>query len=563
MINRMLDGMNIKKKLNTGYLIVICMMVLSGIICIGGVLFMHSNMTGYINGVEAANTSVKMCRIQINVAARNIREMALDDDTSTYPDYRAAVEENLSLVSEELATIEESGVVDEELYNRYVEALNNWGTTGYAIVEKIENGDRDGAIEDIFNVCTPALNDLVSLSKELDAVTDEARADAIQQSTVVTIILIVAVVVFVVLAVILAFAIAKRIISSILTPLGEIEVVVAELTAGNLHSNLEYHAEDEIGKLAHNLRKSIRILGTYVDDISRAMSEFSNGNFDVQPEVEWKGDFVNILDAFMKFERSMADTVKGIQRVANQVSEGSNQVAASATDLAQGATDQAAVTEELAATIVSVSQQVHDNAEQAATISKEVENLGTEIISGNEKMKEMVKSMEEINEASNEISKIIATINDIASQTNLLALNASIEAARAGEAGKGFAVVADQVSVLAAQSADAAKESAALIESSVNAVGKGMVVAETTAKQLENVVDGSKEITRQVNGVAEVLEAQAEAMVQINQGIDQINEVVQTNSATSEECAAASQEMNSQAENLDNLIRKFKVAKFN
>ena len=170
--------------------------------------------------------------------------------------------------------------------------------------------------------------------------------------------------------------------------------------------------------------------------------------------------------------------------------------------------------------------------------------------------------MNEINQASQEIDKIIATINEIATQTNLLALNASIEAARAGEAGRGFAVVANQVNVLADQSAQAAKESAALIESSVSAVEKGMVVAKETAAQLEEVAYTSKIITREVTGIAETLETQTTEMKQINIGIEQINDVVQTNSATSQECAAASEQMNNEANGLREMIRKFKVAKF-
>ena len=159
-----------------------------------------------------------------------------------------------------------------------------------------------------------------------------------------------------------------------------------------------------------------------------------------------------------------------------------------------------------------------------------------------------------------QIDKIIETINDIASQTNLLALNASIEAARAGEAGKGFAVVANQVNLLADQSAHAAKESAELIETSVKAVEKGMVIAGQTATQLEDVAESSKVITGEVTNIAETLETQTVEIQQINQGIEQINDVVQSNAATSEECAAASQEMSSQAESLRETIRKFKVA---
>ena len=177
-------------------------------------------------------------------------------------------------------------------------------------------------------------------------------------------------------------------------------------------------------------------------------------------------------------------------------------------------------------------------------------------------MQEMLQSMEEIGESSKKISQIIDTINSIASQTNLLALNASIEAARAGEAGRGFAVVADQVSLLAAQSAQAAKESNFLIDSSLAAVEKGVSIANETANQLEKVVADSKEIQKSIDGAARALKEQAESFAQIISGVEHINDVVQTNSATSEECAASSQEMSSQAEELDKLIRSIKVGKF-
>ena len=148
----------------------------------------------------------------------------------------------------------------------------------------------------------------------------------------------------------------KRVLETILEPLRAVEDVAKELTEGNLHSTLEYRSEDEIGRLAHSMRKSIRILGSYVDDIGRAMQLFAEGNFDVQPEVEWKGDFVGILNSFMMFEKSIADTIKGIQNVSNEVSSAAEQVASSSNDLADGATNQAAVVEELTATVAGVSE---------------------------------------------------------------------------------------------------------------------------------------------------------------------------------------------------------------
>lgn len=318
----------------------------------------------------------------------------------------------------------------------------------------------------------------------------------------------------------------------------------------------------EIQEISNSLNYSIKELLGYIRVIDNYMEEFSNGNFDVQVEVEWKGDFVRINDSIMRLVRSMADTMQGIQCAASQVESGAGQVSESSMDLAQGATEQASITEELTATIDTVSEQVILNAENAKNISKKVENTGIEIVNSNEKMMDMVRSMDEINEASQEISKIIDTINDIASQTNLLALNASIEAARAGEAGKGFAVVADQVSVLATQSAEAAKKSTVLIESSMKAVEKGIKIADETAKQLNNVVVESKTIIEEVSSVASALESQTESFTQIILGVDKINDVVQTNAATSEECAAASEEMNNQASMLENLVCKFKVGQF-
>ena len=556
-----LENMHLQERISYGYRKVITMMLLSGLISIIAIGILFANMMNYVNNVDAADLAVKTCRININASARNIREMALNDDESTYDSYEEKVEELLGIVDTQMNVLHGTGVITEDLYTEYQGALTDWETIGYQIMEEIKAGKGDQAVEGILNECTPALNRLVEISKKLDALTDEQRSKAVQSTMFCAAAGIAVIIIFLLLAWALAKKVSKVVLETILEPLHAIEDVAKELTEGNLHSQLEYRSEDEIGRLAHSMRKSIRILGTYVDDIDRSMKQFSEGNFDVQPEVEWRGDFVGILHSFMDFQNSMSDTVRGIQRVSDEVSNGAEQVASSSNELADGATNQAAVVEELTATVTGVSEQVANNSQAAKEISGKVEQLGQALIESNGKMQEMVGSMNEINDASQEIDKIIATINEIASQTNLLALNASIEAARAGEAGKGFAVVANQVNVLADQSAEAAKESAALIERSVNAVEKGMIVAKETAAQLEEVAEKSKTITSEVTNIAETLETQTAEIRQINEGIEQINDVVQTNSATSEECAAASEEMSSEADNLRAMIRRFKVAK--
>lgn len=560
MMKKKLENMHLKERVDYGYRKVITMMLISGLLSVVIIGILFANMMHYVENVNVADQAVKICRINVNAAARNIREMALNEDTSSYDNYEQTVKRLLSEVDSELQILKKTEVLSDENYEEYATALSDWGKIGYSIIEEIKNGNDENATDAILNNCTPALNKVVEIAIKLDELTDEASSETVRNMVVCTVAGFVVIIVCLVFAFTLTRKTSKRVLETILEPLHAIEDVAMELTEGNLHSTLEYHSDDEIGKLAHSMRKSIRILGTYVDDIDRSMKLFSEGNFDVHPEVEWRGDFVGILNSFMAFQASMAGTIKGIQNVSNEVSGAAEQVASSSNDLADGATNQAAVVEELTATVTGVSEQVEKNSQSAKEISVKVDELGNAISESNGKMHEMVDSMHEISEASKEIDKIITTINEIASQTNLLALNASIEAARAGEAGKGFAVVANQVNVLADQSAQAAKESATLIETSVKAVEKGMVIAGQTAAQLEEVAENSKVITTEVTNIAETLETQTTEIKQINEGIEQINDVVQTNSATSEECAAASQEMSSEAESLREMIRKFKVA---
>jgi methyl-accepting chemotaxis protein len=552
--------MSINKKLTTGFGLLMGLMVFVAILSVVGITILNSSISNLVNGADAANEAIKDCRIDVNVAARSVREMALNTDESKNAEYKAKVEEMLTDTDTQLKVIKSSGTVSDEMYQSYVESLTAWANDAYSIVEKIEAGDREEATEMIFNNCLPALDNLVSLALTIDGEIESAVNSSVMLSRVTYIICVLTILAISILSIIFSMYISKIISKSITEPLTEIEKCAEELSNGNLHTNLEVRSNDELGNLAHSLRKAVKTLSSYIDDISHSMGEFAKGNFDVQPESEWKGDFEEILDSFMMFEQNMAETVKGLQKVATQVETGAEQVSATSMELAQGATDQASVMQQFTATIENVSEQVSSNAKYAQNISKQVEAVGGEITITTEKMDDMVDAMSEIEKSSQQIRKIIDTINDVATQTNLLALNASIEAARAGESGRGFAVVANQVTALAAQTASAAKESTELIENSITEVTRGMRITEEIAKQQSSVAENTRNIVEDVNKVAETLGAQKDAFVQLNEGVNQINDVVQTNSATSQQCAANSQEMNSQAENLGVLISRFKVA---
>jgi methyl-accepting chemotaxis protein len=556
-----MKNMNISNKLKTGYGILLVLTILIAGLSLFSIREMDANVKTLATETEEANEAIKRCMIDINIAARDVREMALCTDKSQYSTYSSGVESYLTNLDEQLKTIKSTGVLEDDVYQDYVDSLTAWANDAYSIVGLIEDGKQEEAVSMIFSSCIPTLNALETKSEELDGYITDVVDASLQHSQRLYYISIAVVSVVTVIAIVCVLLIGNNILQSIAKPLVEIEAAAREMSNGNLHTEITYESNDELGKVADSLRTSIYTLRSYVDDISKAMEAFAEGDFSMQPSSEWKGDFMDIYHAFNTFEKQMADTVVGIQQVAEQVESGAQQVSATSMELAQGATDQATVMQQFTSTLEDVSGQVAENADYADDISKRVEEVGVEISTTNEKMQEMVKSMTEIEASSQKIRQIIDTINDVATQTNLLALNASIEAARAGEAGRGFAVVANQVTALATQSAEAAKESTQLIEASIREVENGMSLTAAIAQQQESVATNTQTIVEEVENVATTLKSQNDSFAQLSDGITQINDVIQTNSATSEQCAASSQEMSGQASVLDGLIRGFKVAK--
>ncbi|WP_434794325.1 hypothetical protein TPDSL_11950 [Terrisporobacter petrolearius] len=356
-----------------------------------------------------------------------------------------------------------------------------------------------------------------------------------------------------------AIVIGIYITRKIRQPIEELEIAANKMSLGDFDIEIDYESEDELGSLSNSMISMSNTIKAMIGDVVNVLQEIASGNFDVEPKVEYIGVFNSIEKSLDHITNELSDTMSQINVASDQVQSASDQVASGAQMLSQGTTEQAGSIEELSATIAEISNQVKETAKNAQEANVLYTDAGREVKDGNEKMKNMIVAMDEISSTSNEIGRIIKTIDDIAFQTNILALNAAVEAARAGEAGKGFAVVADEVRNLAEKSAEAAKNTSTLIENSINAVENGTSIVDNTSQSLQRILDKTNKVVSLLDRIAKGSEEESDAINQVTLGLEQISAVVQTNSATSEESAAASEELSGQAQILKSLIDDFNL----
>lgn len=337
--------------------------------------------------------------------------------------------------------------------------------------------------------------------------------------------------------------------------------LINEISVGDYNNRLSIATGDEIEEMADSMNHLADDLQKAVDSINDVMGQMSTGDLSKTVDADLKGELAKLKNRINESINLLSDTIANVVTMSVHVKTGTDEILSAAENLAHGNSQQAASLEQISASMNQIESQTTKNDENAAQARQLTKTALDTVMEGNSRMNNMQQSMTKINETSANVSKVIKVIDEIAFQTNLLALNAAVEAARAGKYGKGFAVVAEEVRSLAGRSAEAAKNTTELIESSIHEVENGVKNSDQTAEVLNEITEAVEKINDLIAEIAVASGEQKQGIVEINKGLLQVNNVVQQNSSISEETSSSAHELSESANRLQELIKKFVLKK--
>lgn len=455
---------------------------------------------------------------------------------------------------DKLETAEEKAIVQD-----MITKLEEYHALRKEIIDLGENGKTAEAFRLLQTDAGTIAEELVDDAETLLALNVEMGDSISEKLDVFCIVLVIVIIAMLVIASVIGMLFARYTALDIAKPIDKMQKAAKKLAIGELDIEVDLLDQNEFGEMAKDFNEAVSKMREYIDCIDYGLTEISGGNFTVQPTVEFLGEFVDIKKAIENIVIGLSFTLHQIDEGSEQVAMGAQQLADSAQQLAEGATSQAGAVEELTATIENVADSAEDSARKAEEAYQNAQKFAEVAQASNRDMQLLTEAMERITATSREIENIITEIEDIASQTNLLSLNASIEAARAGEAGRGFAVVADQIGKLATDSAQSAINTKNLIVKSLQEIQNGNDITAKTTAALGEVIEGIRFLADSSHETNELSKEQAENIMQIRAGIEQITDVAQNNSAVAEETSATSQELLAQSENLKAMVEQFQL----